>query len=53
MSVNYNMILEPAAVATIAALQGKLKNKLKNQTTLVILCGSNIDMRTWSKLVNK
>ena len=44
---NYKLTLEPACVAGISALLGPLKNKLKNQNTLVILCGSNIDMKTW------
>ena len=52
MSVNCKLILEPAGVATIAALQGPLKNKLKNQTTVVILCGTNIDMNSWNNLTN-
>ena len=47
---NFKFILEPACVAGIAALLGPLKNKLKNQNTLIILCGSNIDMKTWIKL---
>ena len=45
-------VLEPAGVACIAALQGPLKNKLKNQRTVVILCGSNIDMRSWINHIN-
>ena len=52
MSVNCKLILEPAGVATIAALQGPLKNKLKNETTVVILCGANIDMNSWNNLTN-
>ena len=47
MAQKYKFILEPAAVATIAALQGPLKNKLQNQKTIIILCGTNIDMDTW------
>ena len=50
---NFKLILEPACVAGIAALLGPLKNKLKNQNTLVILCGSNIDIKTWLNLINK
>tara|TARA_Y100001970_G_C14166843_1_gene821808 strand:+ start:736 stop:1698 length:963 start_codon:yes stop_codon:yes gene_type:complete len=48
----YKLILEPACVATIAALLGPLKNKLTNQKTVILLCGSNIDAKTWMKLVN-
>ena len=39
--------LEPACVAGISALIGPLKNRFKNQNTVVILCGSNIDMKSW------
>ena len=47
---NYKFILEPAACAGIAALQGPLSKRLLNETTLVLLCGSNIDLNTWFKL---
>tara|TARA_Y100000590_G_scaffold458345_1_gene612866 strand:- start:1109 stop:2071 length:963 start_codon:yes stop_codon:yes gene_type:complete len=49
----YKFVLEPACVAGIAALLGPLKNKFKNQNTLIILCGSNIDMKTWIKITKK
>ena len=49
---NFKFVLEPACVAGIAALMGPLKNKLKNQKTMVILCGSNIDMKNWTKFIN-
>ena len=52
MSINCNLILEPACVAGIAALQGPLKNQLNNQRTLVVLCGANIDMNSWITLIN-
>ena len=47
---HYKLALEPACVAGIAALTGSLKNKLQKQKTLVILCGSNIDMKSWYNL---
>ena len=47
---NFKFILEPACVAGIAAINGELKNRLNNQNTLVLLCGTNIDMFTWLKL---
>ena len=50
MFENYKLVLEPGCVAGIAALGGPLKNKLKNQNTLVILCGSNIDIKSWLSL---
>ena len=49
---HYKFVLEPACVAGIAALLGPLKNKLKNENTLIILCGSNIDMKSWAKITN-
>ena len=50
MAKTCKYILEPAGVAGIAALQGPLKNQFKNQKTLVLLCGANIDLMTWSYL---
>ena len=47
MFENFKLILEPACVAGIAALNGPLKNKFKNQNTLIVLCGSNIDIKNW------
>ena len=44
------LVLEPACIAGIAALIGPLKNKFPNQNTLIILCGSNIDMENWTEL---
>ena len=51
MFENFKMMLEPACVVGIAALLGPLKNQLVNQKTLVLLCGSNIDVKTWNNLV--
>ena len=51
MFENYKMILEPACVAGIAALLGPLKNQLLNQKTVIVLCGSNIDAKSWNDLV--
>ena len=47
------LFLEPACVAGIAALAGPLKGKLLNQKTLVILCGSNIDIDSWHNIIKK
>ncbi len=45
------LFLEPACVAGFAALKN-LKNKnLKEQNTLIILCGSNIDFQSWQSIV--
>ena len=50
---NLKMMLEPACVAGIAALMGPLKNQLESEKTLILLCGSNIDGKTWNDLVFK
>ena len=47
------LFLEPACVAGIAALFGSLKGRFLNQKTLVILCGSNIDIDSWHNLIKK
>ena len=52
MAHHCKFILEPACVAGIAGLLGPLKNQLKNQKTVVIMCGTNIDMQSWLKLTN-
>lgn len=48
---NFKLALEPACVAGLAALKYHLKDKLENQNTVLILCGSNIDYFSWKKLV--
>ena len=49
---NFKFVLEPACVAGIAALLGPLKNKFQNEKTLILLCGSNIDMKSWVNLTD-
>ena len=49
---DYKFVLEPSCVAGIAALLGPLKNKFQNEKTLIVLCGSNIDMKSWFELTN-
>ncbi len=44
----FKLLLEPACVAGMAAIKYRLKDKLKNKNTLLILCGSNIDIKTWN-----
>ena len=51
MFENFKMLLEPACVAGVAALLGPLKNQLAKQKTVILLCGSNIDVKTWNSLV--
>ncbi len=48
----FKFFLEPACVAGLAALKNKINNELIGQNTMVILCGSNIDKKTWIKLTN-
>ena len=48
---NFKLMLEPACVAGMAALQHYLKGQLRNQNTLIVLCGSNIDIKSWNNLV--
>ncbi len=48
---NLKLLLEPACVAGFAALKKLNSSELKDQNTLLILCGSNIDHKTWNKLV--
>jgi len=49
---NLKLFLEPACVCGLAALKNKLRKKFINQNTVIILCGSNIDYRTWLELTN-
>ena len=49
---NFKLMLEPACVAGLAAIKYKLENKLKNMNTLLILCGSSIDSKSWNSLIN-
>ena len=51
MYENLKMMLEPACIAGIAALMGPLKNQLDSEKTVILLCGSNIDCKTWNNLV--
>lgn len=51
MFENFKMMLEPACVAGVAALLGPLKEQLSDQKTLILLCGSNMDVKTWNDLV--
>ena len=48
----FKLFLEPACVAGLAALKYKINNKFIGKNTMVILCGSNIDKKTWSDLTN-
>ncbi len=41
--------VEPACVASTAALLGPLRDELKGQSVVLVFCGSNIDWPTWQK----
>ena len=52
MSLIYNQMnlaVEPACSVTTAALLDPLRDRLNNKTTVIIMCGSNID---WSSYLN-
>ena len=48
----FKLFLEPACVAGLAALKYKINSKLNGNNTMVILCGSNIDKKTWLDFTN-
>ena len=49
---NFKLALEPACVAGLSALKKYIKDDLRNQNTVLILCGSSIDHETWKNLVS-
>ncbi|TNF69008.1 MAG: threonine/serine dehydratase [Gammaproteobacteria bacterium] len=48
-----NLVCEPAAAATTAALIGPLKNRLSGLKIGNLLCGSNIDINTFYQYCNE
>jgi len=46
------LFLEPACVAGFAALKKLKHSNIKDQNTLILLCGSNIDFQSWNSIVN-
>tara|TARA_Y100001936_G_C16047317_1_gene655474 strand:- start:176 stop:1150 length:975 start_codon:yes stop_codon:yes gene_type:complete len=48
---NLKLFLEPACVASFAAIKKLNKKEIRHQNTLIVLCGSNIDFQSWKKLV--
>ena len=48
---NLKLFLEPACVAGFAALKKINSSKLQNKNTLIILCGSNIDFKSWNQII--
>jgi len=49
--MNLKLFLEPACVASFAALKKINSLEFKGQNTLILLCGSNIDYKSWNKLI--
>ena len=47
------LAVEPAAAATLSALIGPLKNKLNNMKVGLVMCGANIDSKSFSGLLEK
>ena len=45
------MVVEPACATATAAALGPLRERLRNRHAGVLLCGSNIDIATFSKLL--
>ena len=45
------MMVEPACATATAAALGPLKDRLKNKLAGVLLCGSNIDLATFQRLL--
>jgi len=45
------LVAEPAAAAAAAALFGPLKDRLAGQRVALVVCGSNIDLPTFAKLL--
>ena len=47
------LAVEPAAAATLAAVIGPLKEKLKGKKVGLIICGANIDSKSYLKLLQR
>ena len=47
------LAVEPAAAATISALLGPLRNSLNNMNIGLLMCGANIDYKSFSDLLEK
>jgi len=48
---NAKLAVEPAGAAATAALLGPLRERLGARRVALIVCGSNIDIETYSKLL--
>ncbi len=52
MFVDMKLAVEPACAASLAALQGPLLGRFAGKRVALIACGSNIDVETYSRLIN-
>jgi threonine dehydratase len=43
--------VEPACAATTAAMLGPVRDSLRGKRVVLVMCGSNIDWRTFSQQV--
>jgi threonine dehydratase len=53
MQVETKLAVEPAAAATAAAMLGPLRNRLKGRNVCLVVCGANIDTRTYAQLIER
>jgi len=52
MFTDLKLAVEPAAAAGLAAIEGPLRAELSGKKTGLIVCGSNIDLPSYSALLN-
>lgn len=52
MFADLKLAVEPAGASAVAALLGPLKNKLDGKRVALVLCGSNIDIKTYQRLIS-
>jgi len=53
MFTDLKLAVEPAGAAALAALFGPLKNRLAGQRVGIVVCGTNIDVPTYSRLLER
>lgn len=52
MFEDLKLAVEPAGAASLAAITGPLKDQLAGRRVAAIVCGSNIDIRSWQSLLS-
>ncbi len=53
MFSDLKLAVEPACASSVAALLGPLKKQLDGKRVALVLCGTNIDVATHTKLINQ